>query len=410
MAEDKITAKKKTYLLEQIAAFFFIVIAAYIAGRFYQISSIEQLRNVVLIMMGMACIIFRQRQIFIEIDHMIEESNARSIGNIRGDGICTKFFSWFFIGILLAIFFPAMPESGWPYPVLAVILALYSDTVISLLSVSLFLFISVSLAGTDFSIFYLYFSCSAISILLFQKLDEKFKIYIPLFLSLLSIMLSMTAEVLLMDAGRISVESFIIPVINVFISALFYLIFLKYYSATQLHKYQERYMTIADQEYSLMVDLKNRSKEAYYIAIHTAYFSDKIATKIKCDAMLVKAGSYYHDMKVLCEVNDGESYEKLLIQNEFPPALQELLLTYQDKKYISKEAGIIYLSDKIVNAVLYIFKNEPHAEPDYDKIIDLVFDKKLSSGILNRSELTMSDIHTMKSIFKEEKLYYDFLR
>lgn len=159
-----------------------------------------------------------------------------------------------------------------------------------------------------------------------------------------------------------------------------------------------------------MVDLKNRSKEAYYIAIHTAYFSDKIATKIKCDAMLVKAGSYYHDMKVLCEVNDGESYEKLLIQNEFPPALQELLLTYQDKKYISKEAGIIYLSDKIVNAVLYIFKNEPHAEPDYDKIIDLVFDKKLSSGILNRSELTMSDIHTMKSIFKEEKLYYDFLR
>jgi len=394
MAEDKVTIKKKTYISEQVFIFLVTLGLAFIAGRFYQISQIEQVRNIVLIVMGMACIIFRQRQILIESTNPIHK----------------QFYRWFFLGILLSVIFPSMPESGWPYSVLAVILALYSDTVISLLSVSLFLFISVSLAGADFSIFYLYFSCSAISVLLFQKLDEKFKIYIPLFLSLLSIMLSMTAEVILMDAGRISAESFIIPVINVFISALFYLIFLKYYSSTQLHKYQERYMTIADQEYSLMVDLKNKSRDTYYSAIHTAYFSSKIAEKLNCNAILAKAGSYYHNLEVLCESNSKEDYEELLKQNDFPPTLIELLLSYYDKQYISKETGIIYFADKIVNTVLYIFKNDPHAEPDFDKIIDVVFEKKLSSGIMNQSELTMADIHRMRKIFKEEKLYYDFLR
>lgn len=402
MAEDKITVKRKTYLPEQIIMLLVMIALVFISGIFYHLSQIEQIRNLVFCIMGTAGIIFRQRQIFIENQNQVEHNTDKKI--------YAKFYGWFLTGILLSVFFPAMPETGWPYAVLAVILALYSDTVIGLLSVSVLVFISVSLAGADFSIFYLYFSCSAISILVFQKLDEKFKIYIPLFISLLSIMLSLTAQVILMDAGRISVESFIIPVINLFISALFYLIFLKYYSATHLHKYQERYMTIADQEYDLMVDLKNQSRQAYYVAIHTAYFSDKIAGKIKCDAMLAKAGSYYHNLKALCQKESGTTYEQLLNDNEFPAPLCEVLLAYQEKKYISKEAGIIYLSDKIVNAVLYIFKNDPQAEPDFDKIIDLVFEKKISDGTLKQSELTMCDIHTMKSIFKEEKLYYDFLR
>lgn len=49
-----------------------------------------------------------------------------------------------------------------------------------------------------------------------------------------------------------------------------------------------------DPEYVLLTDLKQYSKKAYYHAVHTAYFCEKIARKIGADEMLAKAGGYYH--------------------------------------------------------------------------------------------------------------------
>ncbi|MDD2972433.1 MAG: hypothetical protein PHE02_09930 [Lachnospiraceae bacterium] len=410
MAEDKVVVKKNN-LKEQIFIFIVTVAAVAVAGWAKKLSQAEQLRNLVMTILGLFAILFRLRQIAIENTCTDNDMVHNYISDITEErSMSGKYYRWFFFGIILSILFSFMPNSGWPYPVLSVILALYSDSIIGICSTALFIFISVTLNGADFSIFYLYFSCSVIAILLFQKLDDTFKIYIPLFLSELSILVATTAEVLLMDNGRISVESFIIPVINVFISALFYLIFLKYYSATIVHQYRDRYTVIADQEYSLMVTLKKKSKEAYFLAIHTAYFSDKIARKTHSDPMLAKAGSYYHNLSELCEPDTMEVYENLLKENEFPPALYQLLIAYRQKNYTSKEAAIIYFSDTVISSIMYLFKKNKDAVVDYDQVIDMIFHKKITSGLLQKCELSMADLSIMRKIFKEEKLYYDFLR
>ena len=46
----------------------------------------------------------------------------------------------------------------------------------------------------------------------------------------------------------------------------------------------------------------------------------------------------------------------------------------------------------------------------YDKLVEAVFQKKLSSGILNQSEISIGDLEQMKKILAGEQLYYDFLR
>lgn len=390
----------KNKIVKQVFIYIVMLAAVAAAGVLYKQTLLQQIRNIVMTVIGMSGIFFRIRQIDIE---------------KQNDLLCLyidKFYLWFICGIILSVSFPLLPANGWPYPVLAVILALFSDSLIGILSVALFTFISVTLAGADFATFYLYFASSTISVILFQKLDEEYKVYIPILVSELAIILSTTAEIILLDAGNLTIESFIIPIINVFITIIFYLIFLKYYSVSIIHKYRDKYMMITDQEYSLMVELKTKSKEAYYHAIHTAYFSNKIAMATGCNTVLAKAGAYYHRLGDFCDIKDLQIYENLLQTNEFPPDLCRLLLSYNAKNraIVGKEMTIIYFSDAVVSSIMYLFQNNPTMEVDYGQVIDTIFDKKIASGVLNKCELSMCEMNKMKSIFKEEKLYYDFLR
>ena len=55
-------------------------------------------------------------------------------------------------------------------------------------------------------------------------------------------------------------------------------------------------------------------------------------------------------------------------------------------------------------------KKDKNADIDTGKLIDAVFDRFVSRGTFSDCEITFSDISKMKKIFKEEKLYYDFLK
>ncbi|MEG2231318.1 MAG: hypothetical protein RRX92_04760, partial [Lachnospiraceae bacterium] len=180
-------------------------------------------------------------------------------------------------GLLCAIIFPLLPVMGWPYPIIAVMVSLYTTSLIGVVVNALLIALSVLLAGADASVFLLYFMCGTISILLFRKLDEEFEITIPVFLSGLVLFLFTAAEIILQSTDMITIEFFVIPFINVFITTIFYFIFLKYYSIRVVHKYRDKFMILADPEYELIVALRERSKESYYQVIHAAYFSDKIA-------------------------------------------------------------------------------------------------------------------------------------
>lgn len=392
----------KICLRLQLFILVFIVTTVGVAGYLYGQSVTLIMRNLVMTMIGMSAIIFYLRQ--------VEEEQ---FGCKRQEIFePQRFYIWFLFGTMLSVTLPLLPTNGWPYPVIAVILALFSESLIGILSSALFIFISVSLTGSDFSIFYLYFACSIFSIILFQRIGEDFKFGIPIFLSGLSIILATTAEVIVVNVERLTMESFIIPGINVFITTLLYLIFLKYYSVTKIHRFRDTYMTITDPEYSLMIELKMKSKESYYHAIHTAHFCDKIAIRLGCDAILAKAGGYYHRLNSFCDTASLEDYEKVLFTHGFPPRLCQLLLDYnsKNKKVKEKETAIVYFSDAVVSSIMYLFKKDPKMEIDYEQVIDTIFDKKMESGILNQCELTIMDFVRMKTVFREEKLYYDFLR
>jgi membrane-associated HD superfamily phosphohydrolase len=160
------------------------------------------------------------------------------------------------------------------------------------------------------------------------------------------------------------------------------------------------------------VELRNKSKPEYFQAIHTAYLSDKIATKLGLDNKATKTCGYYHKIGTLRGGNSWEAIHEVCKEYRFPPAAVALLKEYTDREsnLISKEAIVVLFADALVASLLYLFSKDPKVKPDYDQIIDAVYENKLESGIIDKSMVTVGEIKIIRQMLKEEHLYYDFLR
>ena len=190
------------------------------------------------------------------------------------------------------------------------------------------------------------------------------------------------------------------------------MILLKFFCSTVVMRYREKYLEINDPECPLLVRLKEMSKQEYYHAMHTAYLSDRIAHSLGLDDQAAKSCAYYHNIGILGGENNWENIEKISKEYNFPPSAHRILKEYTDAsgKMVSAETLVVFFSDTVVSAVLYLFEKDPKAEIDYTKLIDTIFEQKMETEELWQNCMTLAQFAQMKKIFVEEKLYYDFLR
>lgn len=322
------------------------------------------------------------------------------------------FLQGYLSGVLGLLLFPFLPQEAWPFPVIALILVLNSDTVLAIFAYALFLAGTVIITNAGIAVFMLYFIAGLATILFFSKVDKEYRIGIPLFLSVSVMVMMLTANIMSVADPIRKTEVFLIPLINIFVTVLLSLLYLKYYSFGRIHKYREKYMEINDQEYKLIVSLKEASRENYFHAIHTSYFCDKAVNLIGGDKDLSRALGYYHRLQDYIGIKSTEESIEILQQYEFPPELIQTLIHYQkpDKSIIDKEETIVYFADAVISAVMYLIKKNPETELNYDKIVHAIFQKKLESNCLKNCSLTLEEVYLLETMFVKEKLYYDFLR
>ena len=270
----------------------------------------------------------------------------------------------------------------------------------------------MNFAGGDYAVFWLYFISGLAGILVFSTIDDEFKVGLPLLISISVLALCLMANVILFVNARLSIGQFTIPAINLMVSCILLLVSLKMFSSAVIYRYREKYMEINDPECPLLVQLKEKSKEEYYHAIHTAYLGDKIAKSLEIDDAAVKACGYYHRIGILKGENTWENVSAICDAYHFPPKTKSILKEYVDtnSKVVSKETIVVLFADCIVSSILYLFDKDPKAELDYAQLIDTVFQKKFETDELWNNDISLAQLHEMKRIFVQEKLYYDFLR
>ena len=157
--------------------------------------------------------------------------------------------------------------------------------------------------------------------------------------------------------------------------------------------------------------LKEKSKDDYYKALHTAYFCDRISKKLSFDSDACKTAGYYHILGLLTENNTWDETRDLCYAHNFPEPVIDIMEEFLDSNVSvkSKETAVLIMSEAIISAILHLLRETPNNKLDYNHVIETVFKAKLQTSKFNSCKLTLEELHTMKAIFKEEKLYYDFL-
>lgn len=377
------------------------VLATGVFSFFRNLSTTDLIRNLVISCVGGLLVIFlmAQARLYKEYDYDNYEKEGR-------------FLVMYLLGLAMAVACAYLPPSGWPFLVVFVSLALFSNSLIGLASGTLLLTVTMMLSAASMAMFVMYFVCGLVGVSLFRKLDDNYKIGIPLLISVMLLTVVETASVVIYANETLKPELFMIPMMNVAMSLILLLIILKVFSAVVIYRYRDKYMEINDPECELLVEMKNKSKESYYQAVHTAYFCDRIARRLNLDADATKAGGYYHKIGMIKDNNSFEQVAEIAIQYMFPPMTGRILQEFLDKKtpITKKETAVLLMSDAVVSSMLFLFSKEPSGTIDYDQVIDTVFKKKLETAVLKDCEISMAELTLMKKIFKEEKLYYDFLR
>lgn len=397
--------KNRKIKLFFISLFLFILTpsAAGLTSLLYGRTILEILRNVILSAAGAGLLLYLHT--YARINKELDYDNEQHL---------LRFVGVYIICLLLSLALPLIPPAGWPFLPIFLVLSLFSDSMTGMVGGCLCLMMTVMTGNVNtYGDFFIYFLSGTVGIMFFKGLDETYLVSARIFSTLLVLAVCLCTNYVLMVNEVFNYQLFLLPIVNVAISLLLLVIILKYFSAVAVHKYRIRYLEINDPEFPLLVELKEKNKEIYYHAVHTAYFADRIARRLKLDDQAARGAGYYQYIGLLKDnKNTWEEISRIGKEHEFPPKLMLLLqeFTAEELPLKTKESAVLLFADAIVVTISKFFKEKPDMSVDYKLLIEAVFQKKLDKGLLNHCEITMEELTEIKKIFLEEKLYYDFLR
>lgn len=299
-----------------------------------------------------------------------------------------------------------------PFSLFGVVLTLFSGSVCGVIGYSVIILQYSVLNGLSVPQIIVLLMTGIIGSILFMNLHDGFRYVGSLFAYLIADFVLYSLFFVITQTGTVFGDALLHSMIRLFALGITVLLLLKFIGKYYYYKDSDFYALINDPEYELLTRLKEVNKEAYFHAIHTAYLTDRIAKKIKCNVALAKAGGYYHKIGLL-QGNDSIQNTILVgAAHKFPKSLIRVLKEYGIKNmpFVSKEAAIVQICDAMISSVAYMFKKDNCAVLNYGKIIDVIIRKKMDSGDFEHCELTMEDLCEIKKGLLEEKLYYDFLR
>lgn len=385
------------FLLTGLVVFAF----SYVLGKSYE----AILRNTIVALIIAGC------DIFMVLDACSREREGFSYDNYDNK---MRFIIGYLGVLILSCVFVLVPNQLWPYMALFVILALFSNNEIGMVSGIGFVTISVMLEEKgEFGELFMYVLAGAVALSMFRDLKESTQIGFPTAISLMMQAVLLVAFNVLFQNRTLSFNVLALPIINLMLNLIILLVFLNMFGVYIIRKSNDRYMDINDPEFPLLVQLKEKSKDEYFRAVHTAIIAERVATGLDFNSRAVKTCAYYHRIGVIENKNKWEDLETIYTENSFPLEAVEFLHEYiapAKGQAKSGETLIVVLSETIIASIMKLIRENKDVKIDYDKLIDSIFDKKNSDGEFNRYDVTFFELDQMKKLFKKEKLYYDFLR
>ncbi len=317
------------------------------------------------------------------------------------------------LGTLFCIISFFGPEFIYPLNALAVIYMIYTGFPAAIALLTLFGTVTM-ITANETSAYFFYFMIPGIILLLqFRNPKEYFDVRKSVMYYSLSSILIYTALFLIYSL-KITPERIVFPLVGLALNSLIVAIVMPKLAHGLLFTMEEKYSSIVDPEFHLLLKLKKENKYEFKRAIHSAYLSGRCADKVGADSRMARGCAYYHRIGVLSEGEDSIAVktDRLIDENDFPEELAEMVKVCAGakKSYLKKEVAIALICDELVSAIIRFMEEKPGENINFDALIDLIFERLSNRAPVVDSDLSLRDIRIIKKKLKEEKLYYDFLR
>lgn len=307
-----------------------------------------------------------------------------------------------------------MPDASWPFSGIFAVLTVYGGPFIGSIGGASLLIMSALLAGDNIGVLVIYLFCGVLCAVLFSDFQKKLKFVQPSVISLVALFAMVSFGMAVGAPDSLSVLSFILPLINVLLSGIIIYVGIRSYYVSMIVVTTDKYLILNDTGYPILAEVKDKDYNNYMLAIHTSYFCERIALKLDLDVQAMKCAGYYYRF---CPTGE-ENRENFLLENDFPQKAAMILTEYTDfiskrskGKVFSKECAVLICAQTVVVTCLAMYSKNPNIKigDHIDKIVDATFERYDNADTFKYSEITFTELQTVKELFKGEKLYYDFL-
>lgn len=157
---------------------------------------------------------------------------------------------------------------------------------------------------------------------------------------------------------------------------------------------------ISDDSYVAVRLIKNKSTSLYYHSTEVAELARLAARRIGADEELAYAGGMYHDLGKIA----GSEYIKeglaLADKHGIPKSVKAIMVEHNVKSRLprSKEAAIVMLCDTAISAVEYLKGTMDKKDMSEKVIMENALNKRVSSGALHKSGLTIEEFDKIKEV------------
>ena len=325
-----------------------------------------------------------------------------------------RFFAVYMGMVVLSCLISLVPNEFWPYMSLFVILSLFSNRELGIVTGIGFTMLSVMLEDNgNYSEFFMYVLAGMVAIALFSDLEENTNIRYPLFISLLMQAVLLLAFNVLFKNRTMSLNLLVLPVLNLMLNLVIVLAFLNMFGVYVIRKTNDMYMEINDTEYPLFASLCEKDRDERFRAVHTSYLTDRICHELGYNERPARTCAYYHRIGILDGKTKWSEVEHFYLENNFPTEAVEYLHEFiepADGQARSGETLAVNMSETVITEIKSLINRNKNAKIDYDRLIDDIFDSRIKDGSLTNYNVTFREYEKMRNILKKEKLYYDFLR
>lgn len=165
-------------------------------------------------------------------------------------------------------------------------------------------------------------------------------------------------------------------------------------------------MRIIQEQYPMVLDIRNYSKTEYVRAVKVAAISGKCAAEIGANKRLAAAAGFYYRLGVL----EGEPFIEngvhLAKEGCFPEPVIQILAEYNGEQQLpsSRESAIIHMVDACLKELETLRSQDLSTNWSQDMVIYQTINELSASGIYDESGLSMNQFLKVRELLVREEL------